>query len=187
MTVFAVLTAGLFPIIHIGRPWFFYWLLPLPSQRELWPNFRSPLLWDVFAVTTYLTVSSVFFYIGLIPDIAAARDRDDGAVAEAGLHHPRARLARYGPGVEELHPRLPLPGRARDAAGALGALGGVVGLRGLHRARLAHDDLRPYFVAGAILSGVAMVVTIAVPIRKIFGSRRTSPTCTSTGWRSCSC
>lgn len=63
MTVFAVLTAGLFPIIHIGRPWFFYWLLPLPSQRHVWPNFRSPLLWDVFAVTTYLTVSSVFFYI----------------------------------------------------------------------------------------------------------------------------
>ena len=74
MTVFAVITAGLFPIIHIGRPWFFYWLLPLPSQRHVWPNFRSPLLWDVFAVTTYLTVSSVFFYIGLIPDIAAARD-----------------------------------------------------------------------------------------------------------------
>ncbi|HEY0038646.1 MAG TPA: NrfD/PsrC family molybdoenzyme membrane anchor subunit, partial [Longimicrobium sp.] len=74
MTVFAVLTAALFPIIHIGRPWFFYWLLPLPSQRQLWPNFRSPLLWDVFAVTTYLTVSSVFFFIGLIPDLAAARD-----------------------------------------------------------------------------------------------------------------
>src|SRR5690348_4156964 len=74
MTVFAVLTAALFPIIHIGRPWFFYWLLPLPSERHIWPNFRSPLLWDVFAVTTYLTVSSVFFYIGLIPDIAATRD-----------------------------------------------------------------------------------------------------------------
>ena len=74
MTVFAVLTAALFPLIHIGRPWFFYWLLPLPSQRQIWPNFRSPLLWDVFAVTTYLTVSSVFFFIGLIPDIAAARD-----------------------------------------------------------------------------------------------------------------
>jgi molybdopterin-containing oxidoreductase family membrane subunit len=74
MTVFAVLTAGLFPIIHIGRPWLFYYLLPYPNQRQIWPNFRSPLLWDVFAVTTYLTVSSVFFFIGLIPDIAAARD-----------------------------------------------------------------------------------------------------------------
>jgi len=80
MTVFAVLTAALFPLIHIGRPWFFYWLLPLPSQRHLWPNFRSPLLWDVFAVTTYLTVSSVFFYIGLIPDIAAARDTATNAM-----------------------------------------------------------------------------------------------------------
>src|SRR5690606_37178408 len=74
MTVFAVLTAGLFPIIHLGRPWIFYYLLPYPNQRELWPNFRSPLIWDVFAVSTYLTVSATFFYLGMIPDIAAARD-----------------------------------------------------------------------------------------------------------------
>jgi molybdopterin-containing oxidoreductase family membrane subunit len=75
MTVFAVLTAGLFPIIHLGRPWFFYWLFPYPNQRELWVNFKSPLLWDVFAVSTYLTVSSVFFFVGMIPDIAAIRTR----------------------------------------------------------------------------------------------------------------
>ena len=74
MTVFAVATAGLFPIIHLGRPWNFYWLLPYPNQRGLWVNFDSPLLWDVFAVSTYATISSVFFFIGMIPDIAAIRD-----------------------------------------------------------------------------------------------------------------
>ncbi|MET0214216.1 MAG: NrfD/PsrC family molybdoenzyme membrane anchor subunit, partial [Vicinamibacterales bacterium] len=71
MTVFAVMTAGLFPIIHLGRPWFFYWLFPYPNQRGLWVNFRSPLIWDVFAISTYLTVSTLFLYLGLVPDIAA--------------------------------------------------------------------------------------------------------------------
>ena len=75
MTVFAVLTAGLFPIIHLGRPWNFLWLIPYPNSRELWINFKSPLVWDVFAVSTYLTVSSVFFVVGMIPDIAAIRDK----------------------------------------------------------------------------------------------------------------
>ncbi len=74
MTVFAVMTAGLFPLIHVGRVWHAYWLIPYPNSRFLWPNFRSPLVWDVFAVTTYFTVSAVFFYLGTIPDLAAARD-----------------------------------------------------------------------------------------------------------------
>ena len=78
MTVFAVMTAGLFPIIHIGRQWIFYWLLPYPNQRYLWPNFKSPLLWDVFAISTYLTVSTTFLVVGLVPDIAAVRDKVSG-------------------------------------------------------------------------------------------------------------
>ncbi len=78
MTVFAVLTAGLFPLIHIGRIWYAYWLLPYPNQRQIWVNFKSPLLWDVFAVTTYLIVSTVFLTVGLVPDVAAARDRISG-------------------------------------------------------------------------------------------------------------
>jgi Ni/Fe-hydrogenase subunit HybB-like protein len=78
MTVFAVMTAGLFPIIHIGRQWIFYWLLPYPNQRFLWPNFKSPLLWDVCAITTYLTVSTTFLVFGLIPDVAAVRDKVGG-------------------------------------------------------------------------------------------------------------
>ncbi|MEX2582192.1 MAG: NrfD/PsrC family molybdoenzyme membrane anchor subunit [Gemmatimonadota bacterium] len=168
MTVFAVLTAALFPIIHIGRPWFFYWLLPLPSQRGIWPNFRSPLLWDVFAVTTYLTVSSVFFYIGLIPDIAAARD------------------ATKVPWRKKVYTVLALGWRGTDrewknftrAYLFLAALATPLVLSvhsvvswdfavsivpGWHTTIFA-----PYFVAGAILSGIAMVVSIAVPVRKVF-------------------
>src|SRR3972149_2060910 len=76
MTVFAVMTAGLFPIIHIGRPWKFFWLIPYPNWRLVWPNFKSPLIWDVFAISTYLTVSTTFLFVGLIPDIAVLRDRE---------------------------------------------------------------------------------------------------------------
>ena len=71
MTIFAVMTAGLFPALHVGRVWNAYWLFPYPNQRELWQNFKSPLMWDVFAVSTYFTVSTIFFYVGLLPDIAA--------------------------------------------------------------------------------------------------------------------
>src|SRR3954447_1797353 len=77
MTVFAVMTAGLFPILHLGRPWKFFWLIPYPNWRLIWPQFKSPLVWDVFAILTYLTVSSTFLYIGLIPDIAVLRDREN--------------------------------------------------------------------------------------------------------------
>ncbi len=78
MTVFAVMTAGLFPLIHAGRMWFAYWLMPYPNQRYLWPNFKSPLVWDVFAISTYLTISVLFFIVGLVPDIAALRDQSTG-------------------------------------------------------------------------------------------------------------
>ena len=169
MTVFAVLTAGLFPIIHLGRPWIFYYLLPYPNQRQLWPNFRSPLLWDVFAVTTYLTVSSVFFFIGLIPDIAAARDSATNptrkkvynilALGWRGTdrewrHFTRAYLflaALATPLVLSVHSVV-----SWDFAMSI--------VPGWHTTIFA-----PYFVAGAIFSGLAMVVTLVIPIRKIFG------------------
>ncbi len=142
MTVFAVMTAALFPIIHIGRQWIFYWLLPYPNQRWLWPNFKSPLIWDVFAISTYFTVSSTFLVFGLIPDVAAVRDKVTGwrkqvyTLASVGLAGDRQPVA-------SLLARVPLPGRAGHPAGALGALGGELGLRGVDRARLARDDLRP--------------------------------------------
>src|SRR5204862_733049 len=75
MTLFAVMCAGIFPLAHLGRPWFFYWLAPYPNTMGLWPQWRSPLVWDVFAVTTYLTISLLFWYVGLIPDLATLRDR----------------------------------------------------------------------------------------------------------------
>ncbi|HEX6938195.1 MAG TPA: NrfD/PsrC family molybdoenzyme membrane anchor subunit [Longimicrobiales bacterium] len=169
MTVFAVMTAGLFPIIHLGRPWLFYYLLPYPYQREIWPNFRSPLVWDVFAVSTYFTVSATFFYLGMIPDIAAARD------------------ATTVPWRKKLYTILALGWRGTDrewknftrAYLYLAALATPLVLSvhsvvswdfamsivpGWHSTIFA-----PYFVAGAIFSGLAMVITILVPVRKIFG------------------
>src|SRR5690606_30016416 len=77
MTVFAVLCAAIFPGLHTGRPWFDYYLFPIPNQMDLWPNFKSPLMWDVFAVNTYLTISVIFWLVGLIPDFATLRDRSD--------------------------------------------------------------------------------------------------------------
>src|SRR5262249_55467665 len=81
MTIFAVMCAGLFPLLHLGRPWFFYWLVPYPNTMSLWPQFRSPLVWDVFAVATYFTISFVFWYVGMIPDLATLRDRARGRFA----------------------------------------------------------------------------------------------------------
>jgi Ni/Fe-hydrogenase subunit HybB-like protein len=168
MTVFAVLTAGLFPIIHLGRPWTFYWLLPLPSQREFWPNFRSPLLWDVFAVTTYLTVSSVFFYLGMIPDIAALRD--SATVGWRKKVYTILALGWRGTDREWKNFTRAYLFLAALATPLVLSVHSVVSwdfavsiVPGWHTTIFA-----PYFVAGAILSGVAMVVTIIVPIRKIF-------------------
>jgi len=169
MTVFAVLTAGLFPLIHIGRLWFAYWLLPLPSQRHLWPNFRSPLLWDVFAVSTYLTVSTIFFYIGLIPDIAAARDRTTVPWRKR-LYRVLA-LGWRGSGREWKNFTRAYTYLAAFATPLVLSVHSVVSwdfavsiVPGWHTTIFA-----PYFVAGAILSGVAMVITIAIPLRQIFG------------------
>jgi molybdopterin-containing oxidoreductase family membrane subunit len=168
MTVFAVLTAGLFPIIHLGRPWTFYWLLPLPSQRYLWPNFRSPLLWDVFAVTTYLTVSSVFFYVGLVPDIAAARDTT--TVPWRKRVYTVLALGWRGSDREWKHFTRAYLFLAALATPLVLSVHSVVSwdfavsiVPGWHTTIFA-----PYFVAGAILSGVAMVVTLMVPVRQIF-------------------
>jgi len=166
MTVFAVLTAGLFPLIHAGRMWFAYWLLPYPNQRYLWPNFRSPLVWDVFAISTYLTISVVFFSVGLLPDIAAIRDASTGwrkkiyGVLSLGWegtdrqwrHYRRA----YGlfaalatPLVLSVHSVV-----SWDFAMAL--------TPGWHSTIFA-----PYFVAGAIFSGVAMMLTLLILVRKM--------------------
>ena len=168
MTVFAVMTAGLFPIVHIGRPWFFYWLIPYPNERQLWVNFRSPLVWDLFAISTYLTVSLMFLFIGLIPDIAAARDhvkdwrRPIYRVAALGWQGTNRQWRHYNslygffaalatPLVVSVHSVV-----SWDFAMTI--------LPGWHSTIFA-----PYFVAGAILSGLAMVITILIPLRRWLG------------------
>jgi molybdopterin-containing oxidoreductase family membrane subunit len=168
MTVFAVLTAGLFPILHLGRPWFAYWLAPLPNARQLWINFRSPLVWDLFAISIYLVVSSTFLLVGVIPDAAALRDRAapgwrarlNGLLAfgwrgtdEGWRHHTKAYLLLAGlvtPLVVSVHSIV-----SWDFAVSI--------VPGWHS-----TIFPPYFVAGAILSGVAMVITVLVPLRRAY-------------------
>jgi Ni/Fe-hydrogenase subunit HybB-like protein len=167
MTVFAVMTAGLFPLIHMGRVWHGYWLIPYPNERFLWPNFRSPLLWDVFAVTTYFTVSAVFFYLGTLPDVAAARDQATGwrkklyTIVALGWRGTDREWHHFGKAYVFL---------AAFATPLVLSVHSVVSwdfamsiVPGWHATIFA-----PYFVAGAIFSGVAMVITLTVPLRKIF-------------------
>ena len=168
MTVFGVMTAGLFPIIHLGRPWYAFWILPYPNQRTLQINYRSPLVWDAFAVSTYLCVSVMFLLAGLMPDAAALRDRCTGlrrrfyalfamgwrGTAEEWRHHGRAYLffaAFATPLVISVHSVV-----AWDFAVSI--------VPGWHSTLFP-----PYFVAGAIFSGVAMVITLLLPIRRAFG------------------
>lgn len=169
MTVFAVLTAGLFPLIHLGRPWFFYWLMPYPTQRALWPNFRSPLLWDVFAVSTYLTVSATFFIVGLIPDIAIARDAAKTRFRK--FLYTITSLGWSGNHVQWKHFAAAYLLFAAFATPLVVSVHSVVSwdfavgiVPGWHA-----TIFPPYFVAGAIFSGVAMVLTLIIPLRKVFG------------------
>ncbi|MFQ5960263.1 MAG: NrfD/PsrC family molybdoenzyme membrane anchor subunit, partial [Candidatus Methylomirabilales bacterium] len=168
MTLFAVACAGLFPLIHMGRPWLAYWLFPYPNTMAMWPQFRSPLVWDVFAVGTYATVSLLFWYVGLIPDMATLRDR-------AGK-----RLARVTYGVLAMGWRgsarhwhryqmayLLLAGLATPlvvSVHSVVSLDFAVGIiPGWHT-----TIFPPYFVAGAIYSGFAMVMTLAIPLRAVY-------------------
>ena len=169
MTLFAVVCAGMYPLLHLGRIWLFYWLMPYPNTMGIWPQFRSALVWDVFAVSTYMTVSFLFWYTGLIPDLATLRDRAQN------------RFAKVGYGIISLGWR----GSARhwrrfDAAYLL--LAGiatplVVSVHTVVGFDFAtsiipgwHNTLfPPYFVAGAIYSGFAMVLTLAIPLRAAYG------------------
>jgi molybdopterin-containing oxidoreductase family membrane subunit len=169
MTIFAVMVAGIFPALHTGRPWFAYWLFPLPNGRgPLWINFNSPLVWDVFAVTTYLTISLVFWYIGLVPDLATIRDRAEhpwrkklyGWLAlgwtgsgRAWRHYESAYLMLAGlatPLVLSVHTIVSF-----DFA--------VSQIPGWHT-----TIFPPYFVAGAIFSGFAMVLSLVIIMREVF-------------------
>ncbi len=168
MTVFAVLTAALFPLIHIGRLWKFYFLIPYPNQRGLWVNFKSPLLWDVFAVNTYMTISIVFFFVGLIPDFAIARDRTTGV--RKFIYTILALGWQGKSGQWKAHNRtvLHLSGLATPLVLSVHS---VVSwdfamsiVPGWHATIFA-----PYFVAGAVFGGFAMVMVVMIPVRRIYG------------------
>jgi molybdopterin-containing oxidoreductase family membrane subunit len=168
MTLFVVACAGLFPVLHLGRPWFFYWLIPYPNTMDMWPQFRSPLVWDFFAVSTYGTVSFLFWYIGLIPDLATLRDRSQSRVGRAlyGMLAMGWRgAARHWYRYEIAY--LLLAGLATPLVVSVHSIVSfdfaVAIVPGWHA-----TIFPPYFVAGAIFSGFAMVMTIAIPIRAIY-------------------
>ena len=167
MTVFAVFTAGLFPLIHLGRIWNFYWLIPYPNQRQLWVNFKSPLVWDVFAVSTYLSVSTAFFLLGLVPDFAAVRDKAKGLKR---FFYAQISFGFRGTNVQWLHYMRAYLLFAALATPLVFSVHSIVSwdfamssIPGWHTTIFA-----PYFVAGAIFSGCAMVITIMIPMRLIF-------------------
>jgi molybdopterin-containing oxidoreductase family membrane subunit len=168
MTLFAVACAGLYPILHLGRPWVFYWLMPYPNTFDLWPQFRSPLIWDVFAVSTYATVSLLFWYVGLIPDLATLRDRAVGRVGPIvygilamGWRGSAAHWQRYHTAYQMLAGiATPLVVSVHSIVGLDFA---VSNLPGWHVTLMP-----PYFVAGAIFSGFAMVMTLSIPLRAIY-------------------
>lgn len=168
MTVFAVMTAGIFPLVHLGRVWRMYYILPYPNQRELWPNFSSPLLLDVIAVNTYLTVSGMFFFLGLIPDLATIRDRSTGLKRKI---YGILSLGWVGTYEQWRHYRWAYTFFAALATPLVFSVHSVVSwdfalsiVPGWHATILA-----PYFVAGAIHSGLAMVLTLLIPMRMFMG------------------
>jgi Ni/Fe-hydrogenase subunit HybB-like protein len=168
MTLFAVACAGLFPLLHLGRPWFFYWLIPYPSTMDIWPQFRSPLIWDCFAVGTYAAVSLLFWYVGLIPDLATLRDRAKrrrGQIIYGILAMGWRGSARHWKRYQSAY--LLLAGLATPLVVSVHTVVSfdfaVAILPGWHA-----TVFPPYFVAGAIYSGFAMVLTIAIPLRSAY-------------------
>jgi molybdopterin-containing oxidoreductase family membrane subunit len=167
MTLFAVATAGLFPIIHLGRLWRFYYLFPYPNQRDLWVNFKSPLAWDMVAIGTYFTISATFLFVGMIPDLAVVRDRSTGlrklfyGLLSLGWHGSAREWRNY------LKAYIIFAGLATPLVISVHSVVSwdfaVSIVPGWHTTIFA-----PYFVAGAIHSGFAMVLTLLIPLRKVF-------------------
>ncbi len=172
MTLFAVACAGLFPLLHLGRPWLFYWLFPYPDTMGVWPQFRSPLVWDVFAVSTYFIISLAFWYAGLIPDLATLRDRTKNrwqqvvfGIGALGWRGSASHWARHQKAYMLLAGlATPLVVSVHSVVSLDFAVGIVPGW---------HSTIfPPYFVAGAIYSGFAMVLTLLIPLRRLYGLER---------------
>lgn len=168
ITIFAVVNAGLFPLLHTGRPWLDYWMFPYPNTMGLWPQFRSPLIWDVFAISTYALVSILFWYIGLVPDLATLRDKTNNRFAKVaygllslGWRGAASHWKRYETAYFLLAAlSTPLVISVHTIVSFDFAFGLVPGW---------HSTVfPPYFVAGALYAGFAMVLLIAIPLRKIY-------------------
>ena len=168
MTVFAVLCAGIFPLFHVGRVWFAWWLFPLPNANAIWPQFRSPLEWDVFAVSTYATVSILFWYMGMIPDLAVLRDRAKETwrkyfygILSMGWRNANNHWRNFEMAY------LLLAGLSTPLVLSVHTIVSfdfaVANLPGWHT-----TIFPPYFVAGAIFSGFGMVLTLLLPLRAVF-------------------
>jgi molybdopterin-containing oxidoreductase family membrane subunit len=169
MTLFAVACAGLYPLLHTGRPWLAYWLFPYPNTMGIWPQFRSPLMWDVFAVSTYATVSALFWYIGLVPDLATLRDRAKSrffqivyGMASLGWRGSARHWHRYETAY------LLLAGLSTPLVLSVHTIVSfdfaVSQIPGWHA-----TIFPPYFVAGAVYAGFAMVLLLSIPLRKFYG------------------
>src|SRR5438093_7845123 len=169
MTLFAVAQAGMYPVMHLGRPWLAYWLFPYPNTMSIWPQFRSPLMWDVFAVSTYATVSALFWFVGLIPDFATLRDRTPNRYAQhiyGMLAMGWRGSARHWHNYDTAYLLLaglatPLVISVHTVVSFDFAIGIIPGWHA--------TIFPPYFVAGATYSGFAMVLTVAIPLRKVYG------------------
>ena len=168
MTIFAVMCAGMFPLLHMGRPWLFFYMMPYPNPMWLWPQFRSPLVWDVFAVSTYFTVSLLFWFVGLIPDLATLRDKAKSRVKQTiygalamGWRGSAVHWSRYE------FASLLLAGIATPLVVSVHTVVSfdftIAIVPGWHS-----TIFPPYFVAGAIYSGFAMVLTLAIPLRTYY-------------------
>jgi molybdopterin-containing oxidoreductase family membrane subunit len=168
MTIFAVACAGTFPLLHMGRPWLFYWLTPYPNTMGTWPQFRSPLVWDVFAVSTYATVSLLFWFVGMVPDLATLRDRAKNRLAQVfygflamGWRGSAVHWHRYETAS------LLLAGLATPlvlSVHTVVSFDFAIGIEAGWHATI----FPPYFVAGAIYSGFAMVMSLSIPLRKLY-------------------
>ncbi|HWO01108.1 MAG TPA: NrfD/PsrC family molybdoenzyme membrane anchor subunit [Blastocatellia bacterium] len=169
MTLFAVASAGLFPLLHTGRPWLAYWMFPVPNTMGLWPQFRSPLIWDVFAISTYASISALFWFVGLIPDLATLRDKSKNQAAKIiygmlamGWRGSARHWHRYETTT------LLLAGLATPlviSVHTIVSFDFAVGIvPGWHA-----TIFPPYFVAGAIYAGFAMVLLLGIPLRKLYG------------------